>query len=128
MGRERLDGSGPGGCVFGRAGRTRRAGKRDARLEIAEADLGSPSRGPSLAELTRTLSTPSQVAEVSEEALRLQALLEQLPARYAEILRLAYVQALSTTEIARRLGIRETNARVLLSRARARLARLADAD
>ena len=104
------------------------ARKRDARREVPEADLGSRSRGQGLEDLARTLSTPSQKALVGDEIARLLALLDRLPARYAEVLRLAYMEALSTAEIAHRLEIQETNARVLLSRARARLARLADAD
>ena len=101
------------------------ARRRDIGRETPEADLAHNSGGDELANLARTLSTPSQRMQVGEEVERLRALLEELPDRYRQVLQLAYLESLSTAQIALKLGIEEPNARVLLSRARARLARIA---
>jgi RNA polymerase sigma-70 factor (ECF subfamily) len=69
--------------------------------------------------------TPSEVAALHEELDRLQEVLEQLPERYAQVITWAQIDGLGHAEIAERLGISETNSRVLLSRALARLASLA---
>ncbi len=105
--------------------RLHRARRRDIGRETPEADLAQNSGGDGFANLARTLSTPSQHTQIGEEVERLRALLEELPDRYRQVLQLAYMESLSTAQIALKLGIEEPNARVLLSRARARLARLA---
>jgi RNA polymerase sigma-70 factor (ECF subfamily) len=68
--------------------------------------------------------TPSSDAMRREDVERLQTALAQLPENYREIIELAEVEGLSHREIAERLSISETNSRVLLSRALARLATL----
>jgi RNA polymerase sigma-70 factor, ECF subfamily len=66
--------------------------------------------------------TPSVEAIRCEDLARLRAALAELPEHYREIIELAHVDGLSHKEIGERLGIRETNSRVLLTRALARLA------
>jgi RNA polymerase sigma-70 factor (ECF subfamily) len=68
--------------------------------------------------------TPSADAMRREDSERLQSALAELPEHYRQIIELAQVEGLSHREIAARLSISETNSRVLLSRALARLATL----
>lgn len=66
--------------------------------------------------------TPSGDAALSETKERVFAALEAMPARYRDIVRMARIDGLGTREIAARLDVTEANARMLLSRALARLA------
>jgi len=86
--------------------------------------LAISSSGLSADELAGSDRTPSAIAGLREELDRLRAVLERLPPRYAEVLALAQGDGLSHFEIAERLGITEEHSRVLLARARARLASL----
>lgn len=96
-----------------------RAEKREAGREQV-LDAAGASAFPEVA----VSGTPSADAVRREDAERLQAALAQLPEHYREIIELAQVDGLSHREIAARLSISETNSRVLLSRALARLATL----
>jgi RNA polymerase sigma-70 factor (ECF subfamily) len=93
-----------------------RAERRDAGREL-ELDAGASSFAGVAAS-----STPSAHAMQLEDRERLQSSLALLPESYRRIIELAHVEGLSHREIAERLSITETNSRVLLSRALARLA------
>jgi RNA polymerase sigma-70 factor, ECF subfamily len=67
---------------------------------------------------------PSRQAEATELADRLRAAVGQLPRRQAQVFCLTCFEQMATEEVAERLGIRPTAARMLLSRARRRLGRL----
>lgn len=69
--------------------------------------------------------TPSQDAAAREELARLYRALAKLPASYREIVVLSKIEQCSAAEVGKRLGISESYARTLLSRALARLARVA---
>ncbi|MFG0320533.1 MAG: RNA polymerase sigma factor [Planctomycetota bacterium JB042] len=77
-----------------------------------------------LDDAARTSATPSREARAHEEGERLRALLDELPERYRDVLRLARLENLPHGEIAARLGVSEVASRQLLSRAMARLATL----
>jgi RNA polymerase sigma-70 factor, ECF subfamily len=70
-------------------------------------------------------TTPSADAIRDEERERLRAAIAELPDHYREVVDLAHLQGLSHAEIAARLSITESNSRVLLARALARLATIA---
>lgn len=69
--------------------------------------------------------TPSAAAVQGEERARLLAALAQIDPRQRELVEWAHIDGLGHREIAVRLGITEAHSRVLLSRALARLARIA---
>ena len=69
--------------------------------------------------------SPSAHAVRGEEQERLHMAIARLPEHYREIVDLAHLQGLSHAEIAARLAISESNSRVLLARALARLATIA---
>jgi RNA polymerase sigma-70 factor (ECF subfamily) len=96
-----------------------RAVKRDAAREVA-----ADARTARLEELFQDSATPSRSAARRDELARVERVLSTLPARYAEVIRLAHLEGAPHKEIAARLSISEANARMLLSRALARLARL----
>lgn len=95
-----------------------RAAKREAgREEPLATDDGRAPLAPS--------TTPSANAVLGEEKERLRAAIARLPEHYREIVDLAHLQGFSHAEIAARLSISESNSRVLLARALARLATIA---
>ncbi len=95
-----------------------RAGKRDAGREAI------PRSGSELAgDLLRDSSTPSRALAQRDEVARIESVLDTLPENYGRVIRMAYLEELSREEIAERLEISAANARMLLSRAIARLAR-----
>jgi RNA polymerase sigma-70 factor (ECF subfamily) len=96
------------------------AQKRDARRERAPVDSSSRA-----GEVFRTLCTPSRDAAVKEELARFERAFAELPDVQRQIIVLARIENLAHKEIAQRLGLTEAHSRVLLSRALARLARLA---
>lgn len=67
---------------------------------------------------------PSSQAEAHELAERLRAAVGQLPPRQAEVFCLICFEQMTSQEVAERMGISPTAARMLLSRARGRLQRL----
>ncbi len=67
---------------------------------------------------------PTRDAEASELADRLRVAVTQLPRRQAEVFCLTCFEQMSSEEVAERLGINPTAARMLLFRARERLRRL----
>ena len=96
-----------------------RADKRDTARELA---LGSAADSALRAASEPTGSaSPSAAAIRREDAQRLRAAIAGLPEGYREVVELAYLEGLSHQEISARLSISETNSRVLLSRAVARL-------
>jgi len=69
--------------------------------------------------------TPSRSAIESEEQARFLAAMAQLPTELRQIVEWAHLEGLPHKEIAQRLGISEPNSRMLLSRALAKLAKIA---
>lgn len=97
--------------------------RRDVAREAAPA-AGDEQRSQWEA-LFAASGTPSQGAMRREDLARLQRAIEELPPEQHEIIRLARIEGLAHRDIAARLGVTESHARVLLARAMARLARLA---
>ena len=100
------------------------AQKRDAGRVAPLADPSASSAPEALLGRFRGARSPSASVVEREELARVERLLGELPPRYQEVIRLAYLDELSRGEIAQRLGLSEANTRMLLSRALARLARL----
>lgn len=100
-----------------------KAEKRDAGREV-RIDGGSASAPIEQLFAGATSATPSRAASLRDEYARVERVLGGLPERHREAIRLAYLEELPHREIAARMGISEANARMLLSRALARLARL----
>ncbi len=73
-----------------------------------------------------SLSTPSEAAALRERMERLRSAFGRLSEEQRRIILLARLEGLPHREIAARLGVSEGNSRVLLARALAHLARLAD--
>lgn len=94
----------------------RRDIRRETRLEPAAEQELLASYG--------TFCSPSRHAAMREEVERIEAAFERLPEEYREVITLARIVGLSHREIAERMGRNEEAVRKLLSRARARLARL----
>jgi RNA polymerase sigma-70 factor (subfamily 1) len=101
------------------------AQKRDALRERGPPEGGSsaPSAGR-LLDALKSATSPSAEAGKREELAQLERALERLPARYSEVIRLAYLEGRTRGEIAECMQLSDANARMLLSRALARLARL----
>lgn len=99
--------------------RDRRAPDREVRR------APTSSREGEAESLFRTLFTPSQEAIRKEELARFEAALSALTDDEREVIRWFHMEGLSHADIARRRGIQEGHSRTLLSRALARLARLA---
>lgn len=93
--------------------------RRDARRIQA-----SPSGAAGLLDQYATFCTPSQVAIAHEEEARIEEALEQLPESYREVLRLRHIVGLSNGEIATELGRTPEYTRMILARARHKLALL----
>jgi RNA polymerase sigma factor (sigma-70 family) len=72
--------------------------------------------------LFQSLLTPSLHAMAQEQLERIEGAFARLPERSREVLLLARVDGLAHADIAARMGLTEPHARVLLSRALARLA------
>ncbi len=97
--------------------------RRDVRLERALAgELDQSSRDLERG-LAAAQSTPSQQAVRHEQAVRLGAALEQLPADYRDVLILHHLQGLSFPEVARCLGRSLDSVKNLWARGLARLRR-----
>lgn len=71
---------------------------------------------------------PGREADGSGSEARVQQLLRRLPAHYARVLELRFLQRLSVTETAETMGITRGNAKVLQYRALRKAALLGDAD
>lgn len=104
------------------------AEKRDIGREVPISTGGQSSQGGGgrRERFFHSLSqaTPSEIAGAKEEIERVEALFGDLPDNYRRIIQLAHFEGKSHAEIAAEFKITETNSRVLLSRALARLARL----
>lgn len=104
------------------------AQKRDAAREVASAE---PDEGPGDAAVLgayATFCTPSRAAAAREEVERVERAFDRLPAEYREIILQARLEERPHGEIAAELGKSVVAVRKLLSRARARLALLLDAE
>jgi RNA polymerase sigma-70 factor (ECF subfamily) len=104
--------------------RYHRAERRDAAREAAP-----PARDDEQSRwnaLFATLMTPSQDAVRREDQARLLAAIAELPERHRKVLELVHLDGLPHREVAERLGIDEAHSRVLLARAMARLATIAN--
>ncbi len=97
------------------------AERRQSDRESPLADLAD-SRGEVPLAVSRT---PSRSAADREERQRFLAALQHLPDEQRQIVEWAHLEGLAHREIAARLGTSEANSRMLLSRALARLAKIA---
>jgi RNA polymerase sigma factor (sigma-70 family) len=99
-----------------------RAGKRDvAREERVRVTTGGPLGDERVLECYKSFCTPSREAVVREELQRIESAFDQMPDNYRAVITLSRIVGLSHGEIAKEMGTSEGNARVLLSRALARL-------
>jgi RNA polymerase sigma factor (sigma-70 family) len=107
------------------------AAKRDVRLENGPAATGSAASGAAgapgeLADVYRSVCTPSRAASANEEIARIEEAFDKLPEHYREVIVQARLLGLSRAEIGRQTGRTEGAVSVLLFRASARLAGLLD--
>ena len=106
------------------------AGKRDVGREALalDAPFGTSGSGGGggddarLADVYRSVCSPSHVAMGREAMDRLESAFEKLPEDYREVVVLSRIIGLSRAEIAERMGRTEASVRNLLSRALAELA------
>ena len=91
--------------------------KRDAKRQEA-----LPAGESGVLDCYASFCTPSQVAAAREEQERIEAAMEKLPETYREVLRLRHLLGLSNAEIGAEIGRSPEYARMLLGRARHRLA------
>jgi RNA polymerase sigma-70 factor (ECF subfamily) len=97
-----------------------KAAKRDA----GEVPLSGPQGDNVLADCYRTVCSPSRIMEQGEALICLEAVFDQLPEDYREVILLSRIVGLSHDEIAEQMGRSKNAITVLLSRALARLASL----
>jgi RNA polymerase sigma factor (sigma-70 family) len=104
--------------------RHHRADRRDVAREVAVDATRSASAAQLVAFVARG-TTPSQQIGRREDLLVLERALQSLTEPQRQIICWARLEGLSHAEVAQRLGVTESHSRVLLARAMARLARLA---
>lgn len=100
------------------------AAKRNARREVPMERGPDTEAGNWLELVYESFGSPSQHAQKQEEMGRLAEVFPRLPENYQTVIRRAYLEHRSHDEIAAELGITNAHARVLLSRALARLSTL----
>lgn len=102
------------------------ADKRAAGREVPMAGAGSGTGEGGLAEEAAAVhgATPSQDAALNEELEAIRRAFDQLPERYAAVLKAVHFEGRSHRDVAEELGTTEANSRMLLSRALARMAKL----
>ena len=88
-----------------------RAARRDAALEVP---ADSPAAEAELLDCYGSFCTPSRVVAAREEVARIEALFEELPADYREVITLARIARLSRAAIAGEMGRTEKAVRDLL--------------
>jgi RNA polymerase sigma-70 factor (ECF subfamily) len=93
------------------------------RLPVIGADQVAPGWEPAQPGETRERPAEGQVA-----TQRVRKVLAQLPARYARVLELRFLQRLSVAETAKQMGISHGNAKILQYRALRKAALLGDFD
>ena len=98
----------------------RRDVRRDQAVAVGESSVGADP----LLRRYASFCTPSRDAAAREEVDRIEDAFGRLPAEYAQVIALACVAEWSHKEIADEMGRSEGAVRMLLSRARARLALL----
>ena len=96
------------------------AGRREAAREVPLDEL-DPQHHPS----ANTGESPSRELQRGEELARFRAAMQRLDGTARQVVEWAYLEDLPHKEVAARLGITEAHSRMLLSRALARIARLA---
>lgn len=105
------------------------AAKRDAAREVsidAPPRALDPESGGMAAMIAVSMTTPSQALSRDAKQGRLRHAIADLPEEQREAIRLRYVDALTTKEIAARLGKSDVSVRVMLSRTVQRLQKLLD--
>jgi len=95
---------------------------RDRALERRSTSAEPDSEQQDLLACYQSFSTPSRRAMVREEVERIEAVFEDLPPEYREVITLAHVVGLSRAEIAEQMGRTEGAVRMLLHRALAQVA------
>lgn len=93
------------------------------RLPVIGADQVAPGWEPAQPGETRERPAEGQVA-----TQRVRKVLAQLPARYARVLELRFLQRLSVAETAKQMGVSHGNAKILQYRALRKAALLGDFD
>ena len=99
------------------------AGKRDVLRNVPLDRESDDSRRAELLATYSSFTTPSHHAMVREEVERIEAVFEDVPEEYREVITLAHVVGLSRAEIAEQMGRSEGAVRMLLHRALAQVAR-----
>lgn len=94
--------------------------RRSKRRTAGQPDPRPPAEHPAAA------TTPSGAAARRESLEALGVWLRELPGEYERVLRMRYLEGRSRTEIAAAIGRSEAAVRMLLVRARARLAQVAE--
>jgi len=91
--------------------------------------IGTEQVAPGWEPIDATLGEPrgAEAADASA-ARRVGQILDRLPARYADVLRLRFLERLSVAETAARMGITNGNAKILQYRALRKAALLGEAD
>lgn len=97
------------------------AQRRDPK-QLVELDAAPTAQLEQVADVYRTIGTPSQHAVAQEVVDQVEAALDQIHENYREVILMSRVLGLSHAEIAERLDKSEGSVRVLLSRALTRLA------
>ena len=98
-----------------------RAMREKQTVPFAEMDDTASEPGPGLEPPGQLQPSPEQALLAGETQRRLAAAIEELPPNLRVVLTLRDVEGLSAEEVCNTLGIRETNQRVLLHRARSRV-------
>ncbi|MFN9372331.1 MAG: RNA polymerase sigma factor [Planctomycetaceae bacterium] len=99
-------------------GTQKRAGDRQVSLGTQNGDASHLAFEEML---VASMTTPSEALSRNQKLMRLLAAIQQLPPKKQEILKLRYMEGLTTREIAERVGSSDAAIRVLLSRAVAQL-------
>jgi RNA polymerase sigma-70 factor, ECF subfamily len=99
-----------------------RAEKRDGAREVAP-ESASTLTSDELAVLATSIHTPSRDAMMNEEIERLERGFAKLAEADQRVIKLVYVEGLTHSQVAERLGCSEVNSRKMLSRALARLSK-----
>ncbi|MBI3817942.1 MAG: sigma-70 family RNA polymerase sigma factor [Planctomycetes bacterium] len=104
--------------------------RRDIAKEIPSGHAGADASGDGaggeavLLNAYCTIATPSKNVAAREEIERIETVFDKLPDRYREIILLSKMVGLTHPQIAEKLEMSESNVRVLLFRALARLSEL----
>jgi RNA polymerase sigma-70 factor (ECF subfamily) len=92
-------------------------------LPLVGTELVAPGWEPRQPDASR-----ERPSDVNAAATRVRRVLDQLPARYAKVLELRFLQRLSVAETAQRMGVSHGNAKILQYRALRKAALLGEPD